>query len=190
MLGWGELGPGIIHEPPNRPPRLWYGYVQLGKSRVGRQLADLVRVARFAQSRFGVPPHELAVIARGIAGPLVLHAAALEGLGDRLALADTLISYRSVAMTRDYNGVYVPGFVPAALTAYDLPDLAASAAPRGLLIAGPVDAKGAPADADTIAQDTAVMTRAYGARNATAKLVVLPRSEKAGWRDALTAWLQ
>lgn len=190
LLGTGELGPGIMSERPERPPRLWYGYVQLGKSTLGRQLADVVRVARFAQGRFGVAPSEVVAIARGSTGPLLLHAAALEGLFGRIALLEAPISYRSIVMTRDYSPQFVPGFVPAALTAYDLPDLAAIAAPRRLFLASPRQGSGAVADATTLAQDTAVITRAYEARSAPKNFVISPHTEASAVREALVAWLR
>jgi cephalosporin-C deacetylase-like acetyl esterase len=190
ILGAGELGPGIMNESGERPPRLWYGYVQLGKSMIGRQLADIMRVARFAQSRYGVAPHELSGIARGNAGPLLLHAAAIEGVGRSLALIESLISYRAVAMTRDFSGSLAPTLVPAALTAYDLPDLAATAAPRDLLLVAPIDARRAAADAATIAEDTALVTRAYRERGAAEKLTVVREAQDAAVRAALAAWLR
>jgi hypothetical protein len=178
-----------MNESGERPPRLWYGYVQVGKSMIGRQLADVIRVTRFARGRFKVDSSELSVIARGNFGPLALHAAAVEGVGHRLALIESLISYRSVVMTRDYAGSFAPTLVPAALTAYDLPDLAASVTPRDLLLVAPVDAKRAPADAATIAEDTRLVRRAYSEGGSAEKLAVMPTADNAALRAALAAWL-
>jgi hypothetical protein len=92
-------------------------------------------------------------------------------------------------MTRDYSPAFVPGLVPAAITAYDLPDLAASVAPRGIFLAAPLDGSGAPADDATIAEDTSVIARAFAAQGATRNLVVLPHVEKSALHAALTAFL-
>jgi dienelactone hydrolase len=190
MLGLGELAPGGLEVPGNGPPRLWYGYVLLGKSMIGRQIPDLMRVARFAEARFGVAVVDQLSLARGTCGPLLLHAAAMAGGFRQVALIDAPISYRSIAMTARYRPEYIPATVPGALTAYDLPDLAACVAPRRLLLAGPRDASGTLADAETIVQDTAVITRAYAEKTTTPNFVVLPRVEKDDLAAALAEWLR
>ena len=190
MLGWGELGPGGLEVPGDGPPRLWYGYVLLGKSMVGRQMTDLVRVARFAAARFGVAAADQLGVARGTCGPLLLHTAAVAGIFRKVAVIDAPISYRSIATAARYPSEYSPSAVPAALTAYDLPDLAACLAPRRMLLAGPRDGSGAPASAETIAQDTAVVARAYALKTVPQNLVVVPRAEKTDLAAALAEWLR
>ena len=190
MLGVGELGPGFMGVPGDNPPRLWYGYVLLGKSMLGRQLADLTRVVRFAEARFGAPRGELAGIARGNLGPLLLHAAALEDAFGRIAVLDSLLTYRSLVETERYFPGYIAGAVPAALTAYDLPDLAAAAAPRNLLIAAPRDAARQAVDATVLERDLEIVRRAYATHSAGGKLSVTDGAGPGAVKDALLQWLR
>lgn len=186
----GEIGPGVVAKPEAGPPRLWYGYVLLGKSMVGRQMADVIRVTRFAQSRFRVAPGDLAGLARGECGPILLHTAAITGAFRKIAMIDAPLSYRSLAMTPTYEPNYIPVAVPSALTAYDLPDLAASLAPRQVLIAGPRDARGAPADAQQVEQDTAVIREAFAANASHLKIAAAPGPDQAALRALVAEWLR
>jgi dienelactone hydrolase len=188
ILGVGELGPGGLEVPGDGPPRLWYGYVLLGKSMVGRQMADLVSISRFVEARFGVPAADQIGVARGTFGPLLLPTAASTGAFRMAALIEPPMSYRSLAMMSYYPPQYIPSAVPAALTAYDLPDLAACLAPRRLLLAGPRDGNGSPASADAIGQDTSEIVRAY-ASEPTASVVVRDTG-KAALTKALAEWLR
>jgi len=56
-------------------------------------------------------------------------------------LIGSLHSYASLVENEDYRAELVHASVPGALSAYDLPDLAASLAPRPLLLAGSIDEK-------------------------------------------------
>jgi hypothetical protein len=56
-----------------------------------------------------------------------------------IALKGAPVSYRSIVMNQFYNRSFINCSVPGALTAYDLPDLMASLAPRRILIQDPKD---------------------------------------------------
>lgn len=186
----GEIGPGVVAAPEAGPPRLWYGYVMLGKGMLGRQMADLMRVIRFAESRFHVRAADLAGFARGECGPLLLHIAALENVFGRIALVESPLSYRSLALSPKYSASFLTAAVPGVLTAYDLSDLVACLAPRRVLLAAPGDALGAPAEGSVVAQETAVATRAYSDAASQLKIVAVPTPAQAGGlTPLLTAWL-
>jgi hypothetical protein len=186
----GEIGPGVVGAPEEGPPRLWYGYVLLGKSPIGRQMADVMRVIRFTESRCKVAATDLAGLARGECGPLLLHTAAIEGVFGKIALVEAPLSYRSLVMTPNYATHYLTTSVPGALTAYDLPDLAACLAPRKVLVANPCDSRGAPAEAAAIAEETAVTTRAYAQHAARLKVLSLSKGDTGALNTAVAAWLQ
>ena len=186
----GEIGPGVVGAPEAGPPRLWYGYVLLGKSMVGRQMTDLIRVIRFAESRFNVAGSNLAGFARGECGPLLLHTAAIEGVFGSVAVVEAPLSYRSLVMTPNYAANYLTAAVPGAITAYDLPDLVACVAPRKVLLADPRDSLGAPAEAAAIAQETAVMSRAYAPTPARLKVISVPKGDTSAFNAALAEWLR
>jgi hypothetical protein len=70
-----------------------------------------------------------------------LFAAALEPGIQGLYLAGGLASFRSVVETEDYNHP-LANLVPRILEYTDLPQIAASLAPRRVILAGPVDGAG------------------------------------------------
>ena len=79
--------------------------------------------------------------ARGTPSVPALFAAALEPAIDGLYLAGGLVSFQSIVDTEDYNQPF-GNFVPNLLLHTDLPELAASMAPRRVVLAGAVDGAG------------------------------------------------
>lgn len=107
------------------------GYL-LGRSYVGLRAEDILQAARWLQSRTAANgrPSGVRLSAVGHVGIPVLHAAALEpGLFQSVQLVRTLASWSGVVRSR-LTQVQVSQIVHGALTAYDLPDLAASLGPR------------------------------------------------------------
>ncbi len=189
VIGIGEVGPGIMGAPGGTPPRLWYGYVLLGKSMVGRQMQDLERVVRFAGSRFGKSREALLGVAHGTLGPLLLHSRAVTGAFRDIALIDAPFSYQGMVSTAAYSPKLVHGAVPAALTAYDLPDLAACVAPGRLLLINPRDGTDAPADPQDLAKEAEVINRAYAQTRSPSSFQILRKADKDGIADALAGFL-
>src|SRR5262249_29245723 len=70
-----------------------------------------------------------------------LFAAALDPKIARLYLSGGLVSYRSIVETEEYNAPFA-NFVPEVLLHTDLPEIAASLAPRPVCLAGAVNAAG------------------------------------------------
>jgi len=76
-------------------------------------------------------------------------------------------------MSRFYTPAFIPGTVPAALEAYDLPDLAASLAPRKLMMAGVTDGAANNSDPGNIKEDLQVISDAYHSRKADSQLNII-----------------
>jgi hypothetical protein len=76
-------------------------------------------------------------------------------------------------MNRFYDPKFIPGTVPGALKAYDLPDLAAILAPRKLMIAGVTDGYGKNTDTENINTDLAIIKIAYQNKKADGQLNVV-----------------
>jgi hypothetical protein len=92
------------------------------------------------------------------------------------------------------NCFYYPGFVqnlvPGALTAYDLPDLAACLAPRKLMLAGTTDGNGKKNDQDSIDKDLAIIKTAYQLKKADGQLnIVSPESTEKPY-DLFIEWIK
>jgi hypothetical protein len=192
LIGTGELGPGYLVETVKEhgPFLTWYGYVLMGKSIVGRQLQDITRTVRFIEQTFGVAPADIAGIARGAAAPVLLHVAAIEGICSSVALLEPLLSYRSLCSARSYPLPFLQASVPAALTAYDLPDLAGALAPRRLLMVSPRDGSGRAAAAAEVGQDTAVIKRAYSAAGDGSRFVLKDPDSGQPVSQVLSEWLK
>lgn len=192
IIGTGELGPGYLSAgrlEDHGPFLQWYGYVLMGKSFVGRQMQDVMRTLHFIEKRLGVSPADVAGVSRGAFAPLLLHTAAIEGVCAKVALLEPMISYQSLASSRRYPMPYLHSAVPRALTAYDLPDLAARLAPRKLLLADARDGSGARAAAALVEEETAVVARAFSAGGKAAEFVVFRSGQGEDLNQALAAWL-
>ncbi|MHB0876890.1 MAG: alpha/beta hydrolase family protein [Anaerolineae bacterium] len=150
-------------------PRGWPAYREaytallMGRSVVGVQAGDIVRLVCALTQRSGARRGELVAVADREMCPAMLHAAAFEPTIARVALVRPLVSYRSVVDSRYYL-VGSPAMVPGALTAYDLPDLMASLAPRPLLLANAVDPNEHILPEVVVRQQLAAVTAAYGGK--------------------------
>lgn len=143
--------------------------VQTGRTVVGMRAEEIVRCFRFLRDHLNVAADEICVLAFGELGIPLLHAAAEDDSLVKTALVGPLLSFQSVVTSRFYS--LDPGsLIGNVLTAYDLTDLAASLAPRRLLMLNPVDAQGRPATDDLVTKSTDVVRRAYNGLGATGKL--------------------
>lgn len=164
-----------------------YTAVMLGRSIPGIQASDIVRVVEFLKSRPEVDANAIGAIGiRTMSIPL-LHAAAFDASIQHVILINSLISYRSVAMTRLYKLGLIPreggGYwhpyevefswgVAGALTAYDLPDLIGSIAPRKIILVGLKDARLEPASDQLINTEMSFPRAAYSSKKAVAQLEI------------------
>ena len=147
LLGTGETGPGDFRGDAQFGSvsyNLWFASILVGRSLVGERARDIVRLALVLSRRADVEAGDVSAVAYDELGPVLLHAAAFEPVIRRVALMRPLVSYRALVRERDYAPRFIPSAVAGALTAYDLPELAASLQPRSLLAAGVTDAKGEP----------------------------------------------
>jgi cephalosporin-C deacetylase-like acetyl esterase len=142
VRGMGETSPG---KPMSKPSFFGNDFkeaflaLHLNRPLLGQRVHDLLWVVDF----FAKWTDKIEVIAVGSAGPIALHAAAMDSRISRLTLEKSLISWQNVVDTPiSYN--QLASVVPGALRVYDLPDLALMIAPRPLTIRGAVDARGRP----------------------------------------------
>lgn len=190
VLGTGELSSSSANYNqwfPGASMREWFGFALIGRSVVAAQAADVLRALRFIHDQLGVPPDQVSAVAHGPLGAMLLHVAALEPAFTAVALIEPLVSYRELVSTRFYQTRQVAAAVPSALTAYDLPDLAASLSPRRLLILNPADATGGPADSKVVERDVAAIRVGYAGATDNFDLRQGLASPEA--QDALVNWL-
>ena len=104
-------------------------------------------------------------------GPVALHAAALDPRIKGVMLKDSLASWSSVVRT-PLSRDQLCNAVPGVLASYDLPDLAASLAPRPLALASVVDPVGKPLPRAEVEKTYAVCRKAYRDCKAEERLTI------------------
>jgi len=143
LPGIGELGDGKLKGDAfidNISYNMWYNAMLIGRSIVGVQASDVVKLSYSLLRIHGFT--DVFGIARGEMSPVLLHAAVFDSVISRVSLIEPYSSYSDFVLNRFYNPRFVHSLVPGALTGYDLPDLAACLAPSKLLIVGMTDVNG------------------------------------------------
>lgn len=196
LVGIGEMGPnlslwgkfdsdlGIVSY------KHWFGPVQIARSNVGVHAGDIQRLVLYLKQRTDFSTEKIYAVARGISCPALLHVAAFEKAFSRIALIDPLISYRSMVMNRYYHADAVPPFVAGALTAYDLPDLAASLAPDRLLLVNIKDQMGNPAPDKMMEEDLAIVKSSFSRAQAEQNLKVVTLQPQQDIKQIYSIWLK
>lgn len=145
------LGTGEIRNTASRESSDGYTAVLIGRSLVGIQAGDILRIVHYLQRRPDVDTSQIIALATDEMCLPLLHAAAFDPSIKSIILKGSLISYRSVVTNRIYKigltarkdgGTHHPYEVDfswgiaGVLKAYDLPDLMGCIAPRKLVLAG------------------------------------------------------
>jgi dienelactone hydrolase len=171
LAGTGEIALAIGRQNDHNAP--FYTGMLTRHSVVGLQATDLVRILAWLQSRDDVQPDKIGVLAMGSMGPTAAHAAAFAPSIAWLGLEETPVSYASMVTERFY--VFPTScMVAGALTAYDLPDLLASIAPRKMALVRPVDQAGAPLSDADLRRILAYPLSVYSSRQLRDRLRLLP----------------
>jgi hypothetical protein len=190
LIGTGEMGPGNSVGDVTIDSisyNLWYTAILIGRSITGIRAGDVVRLAQILRKTQGI--REVFGLARKDLTPVLLHAAAFNADITRIALIVPYSSYQSIVMNRFYDPKFVYSIVPGALEAYDLPDLAASLAPRKLLIAGVTNGN-SNMDADDINKDLYIIKTAYGCKNAEQQLIITSDTTKSKFLEKYLDWIR
>ena len=191
LLGKGEVGPHQIHGDSNfegNSYNVWYASLLVGRSIVGVQAGDIVRLVFLLKGEgrsteiYGIAKREMA--------PVLLHAASFEPSISRVALIEPLLSYRSLVNSRFYAPKFIQSAVPAALTAYDLPYLAATLAPRKLLLVNVQDGTGNIADQKSGIGGIAVIEAGYQNGNSKEQLQIVGKQDRENDLDFYQEWLK
>ncbi len=190
LIGVGEMGPGIFEGDSyikGVSYNVWFASMLIGRSIVGVRAGDVVRLAQLLQKKENA--QEIYGLAKKEMAPVLLHAAAFDSSISSVALIEPYTSYRTVAMHRFYNPAFIHSTVPNALSAYDLPDLAASLAPRKLLIAHATDGAGNESPGETD-EDFAVIKAAYHHKKSDGQLRIIPGKPTGKNVDLYLEWIE
>lgn len=178
LPGTGETGPGDFKGDADfdgASHNLWYASILTGKSILGIHAGDVARLVRLILKEN--PAAEISGFARREMSPVLLHAAAFNNEIKSIVLEEPYSSYRSIAGCRFYDPFYIHGTVPGALEEYDLPDLAASLAPRRLVLIDPADGNGSREDAVEINRDIDLIRAGYKHQKADSQLTVISSAD-------------
>jgi dienelactone hydrolase len=156
-----------------------------GKSIPGVQAGDIVRVAKFAR---WLSRGQVSALAFDELCPALLHAAAFDKSIEKIALVGSPVSYRSIVMNRFYEWSFSCA-VAGALTAYDLPDLAACVAPRKLLLIEPKDQVKDTAPEELISREFEFPRLVYKNTNAAQYLKIIPVKPE-NCMEVIAGWLE
>lgn len=189
LLGYGE-----IKRTAGREQTDGYTAVLIGRSMVGIQAGDIVRVTNYLKNMTSVDAKKIEAIAFSATCLPLLHAAAFDSSISRVTLISPLISYRNVVMNRLYKigntkrptGNYWHPVevdfnwgVPAALTAYDLPDLIGAVAPRKVVIADIRNSMLEPASQELINEELKFPRAVYSYKKVPDNLQITEKAEAA-----------
>lgn len=196
LIGTGEMGPNLTSWGKFGSDlgvvsyKHWFGPVQIGRSVVGIHAGDIQRLVLYLEQRNDLNAEKIYAVAKGNSCPALLHAAAFERSFSRIVLIDPLISYRSVVMNKYYHADAVPPFVAGALTAYDLPDLAAAFSPNRLLLVNIKDQMGNPVSDKMLDEDMAVIKSSYSDAQAENYLMINKNELQKNYEHIFSTWLK
>jgi cephalosporin-C deacetylase-like acetyl esterase len=189
MLGTGEMGPGEFKGDSyidSVSYNLWFAALLTGRSIVGIQAGDVVRLISQLSKDGGF--REVYGLAKKQMAPVLLHAAAFDRTISKVALVEPYSSYRSVAMNPQYNPDFLHSTVAGSIGVYDLPDLAALLAPKKLLLIGVTDGNGSNSQTADIGKDLPVIKAAYQLR-APEQLQIVPATTAESAQAYFRTWI-
>jgi len=176
LPGMGETGPGVYRGDAYGfrigavSYNLWFAGVQTGRSLTGIRAAEVARCIAFLRGHEAVDAEAVGLVALEDLATVGLHAAAFDLRIAPVVLTAPLVSWADLVSHQRYRTYYMPHTVPGALASYDLPDLAATLAPRALTLINPANHAGEAADAESLEREYGVLRNAYAAAGAEGAL--------------------
>jgi len=124
--GWGEKA--------GQEYRVGMLALHVGRPVLGQRVDDVLAALDVLAGRDDVDAGRIGLVGVGAAGPVALHAAALDERVASLALEDSIRSWVDDVVAQPRRPNVIGWAVPCALLKYDLPDLVAAVAPRPVAI--------------------------------------------------------
>jgi cephalosporin-C deacetylase-like acetyl esterase len=177
-----------------------YSAVLIGRSVVGIQAGDIIRVADYLKNLSEVDSTKIGAIGINEMCIPLIHAAAFDPSINNIILIGSLVSYSSIVMNRFYRSglsiheeggnwhPYEVDFawgVAGVLSAYDLPDLIGCIAPRKVAMTEIENQMLEPASDELIKQELKFPLRVYSGKNISGNLKIVSSSESL---DSLVNW--
>jgi len=185
------IGIGETKGKPNNSGNPGYSALLIGRSIVGIQAGDIVRITNMLKSRSDVIADRIGAVAFDEMCPALLHAAAFEPSINSISLIGSPISYREIVTNKLYN--YSRTFkwaVAGALTGYDLPDLVGCVAPRKVILFELKDHIKERASSELINKELDFPRSVYNSKNASENLKVLDYDSYYDFDSVLDWWIK
>ena len=182
LLGFGETR--FYRNNGHADVQPFFNALLAGRSIVGINAGDALQVFGFLRQREDVLAEDVGAIAVGATGPAILHAAAFEKDFAWIVLHESLASYASLVENRIYD-VNANSLVAGALTAYDLPDLVASLAPRRCVVSMARNHMNKSVDSNALRSSLLVALTAYEEKQSQGNIRIVDEARKL---EDLVAW--
>jgi len=195
LVGTGEMGPNLSlwadfdSNLGSISFKHWFGPVQTGHSQVGIHAADIQRLVLYLRQRTDFDSKDIIGVAKGNSCSGLIHAASFEKSFSQIAFIDPLVSYRSIAMNQYYKADVLPPLVAGALTACDLPDLAAALAPNKLLFVNVKNQLKNPVSEKDLDLEFSVVRQSYSQAKAEQNLKIITLNQQQGIKEVLSDWM-
>lgn len=172
LVGYGEMGPGTLKGDAwidGVSHNMLYLSNLIGRSLVAVKAADLVSLVKMLKAT--EKASKITGVANGEMAAVILHAAAFCNDIDKVVLTGDICSYYSMVSQETYDTHAALNIVPGALKAYDLPDLAASLAPRAISIVPPAGGYTKSTESQ-LTKEAAVIQKAFADKGVSDKLQI------------------
>jgi len=187
--GFIVVAPDVIGtgETEDKSQSTNYAAVLIGRSIVGIQAGDIVRVVNMLKNRNDVETEKIGAVAIDEMCPALLHASVFDKSICGIALVGSPISYKSIVMNKFYEFSFSCA-VAGALTAYDLPDLVGCIAPRKIFLTELKNQMKQPASRELIEKELKFPRSIYSFKNSIENLKITDYSSYDNI-DSIIDWL-
>jgi dienelactone hydrolase len=175
VIGTGEVAPGKSDGSDLNGAN--YASILIGRSLVGLQAGDIIRVVNFLKDRKDIDINKIGAVAFNEICPSLLHAAVIDKSISSVALSGSVISYRSIVINKFYEKSFFNYTVAGAITSYDLPDLIGCIAPRKIALIELKDQMGQPAGKELIDEELSFPRSVYSLKNVPGNLNIVTSDE-------------
>ncbi len=172
LVGYGEMGPGALRGDAwidGVSHNMLYLSNLIGRSLLAVKTADMVSLVKMLKA--SGKPTKITGVANGEMAAVLLHAAAFCNDIDKVVLTGDICSYYSLASQETYDTHAALNIVPGALKAYDLPDLAASLAPRPISVVTPAGGYTKSSESQLL-KEAGVIRKAFSEKGMSDKLQI------------------
>ncbi len=176
LRGWGDSASLGGRSPHTGHYETTMRAFIVGKTMVGMQVVDLLRVMDYLNSRGDVDRSRITLLGKGNGGVVALFAAALDRRFSKVVCEDELATYLDMASATYYDPSLFDIIVPGVLKDFDLPDVAAAIAPRSLQV---IDARSASGTLESLPEarrEYAPAAHAYAASHRMNRFQILSRN--------------